>query len=75
MAVAPEEAELAASVETALGALPEEQREVLVMKIWGELTFSQIGQALAISPNTAASRYRYAIERLEIVLADEVRHE
>jgi len=38
---------------------------VLVMKIWDELTFAEIGQALGISPNTAASRYRYALAALK----------
>lgn len=71
----PAKMELAASVEAALARLPGEQREVLVMKIWGELTFSQIAVALNTNPNTIASRYRYAIERLEAMLADEVRHE
>lgn len=67
---APEQAELAAQVEPALARLPIEQREVLVMKIWGEMTFAQIAEALKISPNTAASRYRYALERLESELRD-----
>ncbi len=40
-------------------------REVVTLKIWGGLTFSQIADALTISPNTAASRYRYALEQLE----------
>jgi RNA polymerase sigma-70 factor (ECF subfamily) len=71
----PEQAELATSVDAALVRLPKEQREVVVMKIWGELSFVQIGEALGISPNTAASRYRYAIGRLEGALADEVRHD
>jgi RNA polymerase sigma-70 factor (ECF subfamily) len=53
--------ELAAAVDR----LPIEQREVLVMKIWNELTFAEIGQALAISQNTAASRYRYALAALK----------
>jgi len=44
----------------ALDLLPAEQREVLVMKIWNELTFAEIASALGISQNTAASRYRYA---------------
>jgi RNA polymerase sigma-70 factor, ECF subfamily len=48
----------------ALAALPDVQRHVVVLHIWGELTFSQIGELLEISPNTAASRYRYAIEEL-----------
>ena len=67
--------ELAAAVEAALAQLPPEQREVVVMKIWGELTFAQIGEALGASINTAASRYRYALERLEAQLADEVARE
>jgi RNA polymerase sigma-70 factor, ECF subfamily len=61
-----------AAVETALAKLPEPQREVLVLKIWGDLTFPEIGEALGISPNTAASRYRYAIEALRTSLAKEV---
>lgn len=51
-------------VKEILAALSTEQSEVLVMKIWGGLTFPQIAQALGISPNTAASRYRYALEKL-----------
>jgi len=48
--------------------LPREQREVLVMKIWNELTFAEIGAALCISQNTAASRYRYALAALKKLL-------
>jgi RNA polymerase sigma-70 factor (ECF subfamily) len=39
-------------------------REVVIMKFWGDLTFQQIAETLDISPNTAASRYRYALEQL-----------
>jgi RNA polymerase sigma-70 factor (ECF subfamily) len=53
--------ELAAAIDR----LPVEQREVLVMKIWNELTFVEIADALAISQNTAASRYRYALAALK----------
>ena len=49
----------------ALDLLPDEQREVLVMKIWNELTFAEIASALGISQNTAASRYRYALAALK----------
>src|SRR5436305_6736672 len=52
----------------ALDRLPRDQREVLVMKIWNELTFAEIGEALAISHNTAASRYRYGLENLKRTL-------
>jgi RNA polymerase sigma-70 factor (ECF subfamily) len=59
------------AIEAALVSLPEKQREVLVMKVWGELTFSQIAEALAISADTAASRYRYALAKLHEELAEE----
>jgi RNA polymerase sigma-70 factor, ECF subfamily len=49
----------------AVGRLPHEQREVLVMKIWNDLTFAEIGAALGVSQNTAASRYRYALAALK----------
>jgi RNA polymerase sigma-70 factor (ECF subfamily) len=49
----------------AVDLLPVEQREVLVMKIWNELTFAEIASALGISQNTAASRYRYALAALK----------
>jgi len=55
-------------IEAALRELPEDQCEVLTMKIWGRLTFEQIGAALEISPSTAASRYRYALEKLRVML-------
>lgn len=61
-------------LERALGDLPEEQRETVVLKVWAGLTFAEIGQALDVSPNTAASRYQYGIARLRRAL-DEVSHE
>lgn len=51
-------------LEATLRGLPEDQREVLVLKIWLGLTFEQIALSLGIPMNTAASRYRYAMERL-----------
>ncbi len=61
-----------AAIEEAMHRIPVEQREVLVLKIWGELTFDQIAAELALSPNTAASRYRYALAALrhELTAAD-----
>lgn len=55
---------LAAAVER----LPNEQREVVLLKIWNELTFAEIAVALEISQNTAASRYRYALGTLKKLL-------
>lgn len=49
----------------AINRLPHEQREVLVMKVWNDLTFAEIGEGLGISQNTAASRYRYALAALK----------
>jgi RNA polymerase sigma-70 factor (ECF subfamily) len=53
------------AVWAALRTLPTEQSEVVVLKIWEEMKFVEIGQILDISPSTAASRYRYAMEKLE----------
>ena len=64
-----EKTERDSRLESAVRALPPEQREVISLKIWGELTFDQIARTLDISPNTAASRYRYALERLRTLLA------
>jgi RNA polymerase sigma-70 factor (ECF subfamily) len=52
------------AIEASLRRLPEAQREVLALKIWGGLTFEQIAAQLDLPPNTAASRYRYALEAL-----------
>jgi RNA polymerase sigma-70 factor, ECF subfamily len=59
-------------LEHALAALPPEQRELLALKFDGELTFTEIGNTLGISANTAASRYRYALEKLRSWLTSEV---
>ncbi len=58
-----------ALIESKLKELSPKFSEVIVMKIWGEQTFAKIGEALNISQNTAASRYRYGIEALRKKLA------
>jgi RNA polymerase sigma-70 factor (ECF subfamily) len=57
--------ETQSALAAAVGSLPHDQREVLVLKIWNELTFNEIASALGISQNTAASRYRYALANLK----------
>jgi RNA polymerase sigma-70 factor, ECF subfamily len=52
------------AVWSALRTLPAEQAEVVVLKIWEEMTFAQIAEILDISANTAASRYQYAMTKL-----------
>ena len=59
-----EQREFSRMIQTALAELPPEQREVITLKIWGEMTFAQIGEALGIPANTAASRYRYGLSEL-----------
>lgn len=59
-----EEDDRAREVERAIASLPDYYREVIMLKIWGELTFDQIAETLDIPMNTAASRYRYALQKL-----------
>ena len=46
------------------GELPAEQREVVYLKVFDGLTFKEIASVCGVSANTAASRYRYGIEKL-----------
>jgi RNA polymerase sigma-70 factor (ECF subfamily) len=62
------DAELFGALERGLAALPVEQREVLTLKIDGGLTFAEVAAVLGIRPKTAASRYRYALEKLRVLL-------
>jgi RNA polymerase sigma-70 factor (ECF subfamily) len=60
----PDEETFRQELSAALAELPPEQRAVAHLKLWEGLTFEQIAAALEISPNTAASRYRYALDKL-----------
>ena len=68
-----EDAETRALLERAVRGLPEPMREVIVLKVWGGLTFAQIARTTGCPANTAASRYRYGLDalrqRLKEVLA------
>lgn len=63
-----ERVERDAEVQTALGKLPAEQAEVVILKIWEGLTFQDIATVTGESLNTIASRYRYALAKLECSL-------
>ncbi len=52
------------SLVTALAALPEEQRSVVQLHVWEEMSFREIGELLALPTQTVASRYRYALDKL-----------
>jgi RNA polymerase sigma-70 factor (ECF subfamily) len=56
------------ALQSALADLPDEQREIMILRVWGQMTFEEAAAALDISPNTAASRYRYALSKLKDLL-------
>ncbi len=60
----PDEQEFRRALTAALAELPPEQRAVAHLKLWEGLTFDQIAEIMAIPANTAASRYRYALDKL-----------
>lgn len=60
-----EQAEQEAAIQEALRRLPTDQAEVVVLKIWESLTFQEIAEITGESLNTVASRYRYALAKLE----------
>jgi RNA polymerase sigma-70 factor (ECF subfamily) len=57
-----------AALAAALADLPAEQRAVVHLKLWEQMTFAEIADALGIPPNTAASRYRYGLDKLQTLL-------
>lgn len=56
--------EAALALQEALSELPEEQSEVVIMRIWGGMTLNEAAAASGVTLNTAASRYRYALAKL-----------
>ena len=55
---------VALAVQAALETLPSEQREIIVLRVWGCMTFEEAAATLQVSANTAASRYRYGLSKL-----------
>ena len=64
----PDQQEFGTALSAALGELPAEQRVVVHLKLWEGLTFEQMAETLDVSPNTAASRYRYGLDKLREAL-------
>jgi RNA polymerase sigma-70 factor (ECF subfamily) len=60
-----EEKERSALMQRALQALPAEQREVVTLRVWAEMTFAEIAKTLGENMNTIAARYRYALANLK----------
>jgi len=59
-----EDRELRQLMQDAMNRLPDIYRDVITLRVWGELTFAEIAEALRIPANTAASRYRYGLAEL-----------
>jgi RNA polymerase sigma-70 factor (ECF subfamily) len=64
----PDAALLTRSFAEAMQTLPDEQRTILQLKLWDRLTFEEFAEAQGIPLNTAASRYRYRLEKLRTLL-------
>jgi RNA polymerase sigma-70 factor (ECF subfamily) len=63
-----EERETQRLLEEAVKSLQPIYREVVTLKVWGGLTFQEIAEATGVPLNTAASRYRYALDGLRDIL-------
>jgi RNA polymerase sigma-70 factor (ECF subfamily) len=64
------EADTRSYLSRAIRELPDNLREVLVLRMWGDLTFPAIARLTGVPLATATSRYRYAIERLRECLTE-----
>ena len=59
------------SLVNALKKLPDEQREVVVLKLYDQMTFREIAKIQEVSSNTVQGRYRYGMEKLRSLLGTE----
>lgn len=64
----PDVAQFRESLASSLAELPEEQRSVVYLKLWEGETFKSIAEICGISANTAASRYRYGVDKIRELL-------
>ena len=62
--------QLQGHIKAAVDKLPDDQREVFLMRQVGELPFKDIAEVVGVSENTVKSRMRYALERLQAALAE-----
>ncbi len=59
-------------IHQALAQLPDEQREVIALHLYGEMKFCEIAGLQEVSIKTIQSRYRYGLEKLRLLLDGEV---
>jgi RNA polymerase sigma-70 factor (ECF subfamily) len=62
--------ELRLRITAAVDTLPDDQREVFLMREASNLPFKEIAEITGVSENTVKSRMRYALERLQAALSD-----
>jgi len=62
--------ELAVKIAAAVEALPDDQREVFLLREASNLPFKEIADITGVPENTVKSRMRYALERLQQALSD-----
>ena len=55
-------------VQVALARLPEDQREAVVLRVWGDLSLAEAAEQQGVPGQTLASRYRYGLARLKEIL-------
>jgi RNA polymerase sigma-70 factor (ECF subfamily) len=55
--------EEALTLQAELQGLPGEQREAVVLHIWGQMTLQEVAEVTGVTLNTAASRYRYGLSK------------
>lgn len=60
----PDDATFRQEIEAALAELPPEQRAVVHLRLWEQLTFDEIAEIMHIPLHTAASRYRYGLNKI-----------
>ena len=58
----------ARTAEEALHRLPDEQREIIVLRLWGGLTFQEAAEATGDAVSTLSSRYQAGLEALRLIL-------
>lgn len=64
----PDAGAMGTAIDAALALLPPDQRAVVQLKLQEGWTFERIAEVLEISPHTAASRYRYGVDKLRAQL-------
>lgn len=62
--------QLSAHIQRAVEDLPEDQREVFLLREVGNVPFKDIADMIGVSENTIKSRMRYALERLQKALTE-----